>query len=160
MIEPHGSTRTTVKTRYAVLTPDSFVPSQLPGLEKCRLRGHSSPAAGALFTQMLVTLKQRRLGEGNTGVNQYFVYTVEGAAASWSMSDARVSNGKLRLSASRHRHPDQKRGCEPAIAGYQKRYEAMPGTRPPARGGAMNATSRAMAFHGDVDAHVQVLPAR
>lgn len=90
MSDLFGFTRTTVKLRYALLTPDGFVASHLPGWKSAVVVVNISPAMGARFTQMLVTLDRNGVGEGNTGAFQYFIYVVEG-------------NGGIFLDDKRHR---------------------------------------------------------
>src|SRR5712671_1741694 len=81
MTEPFGFTRNVVKQRYALLTPSGFVPSSLPGWQKSVCNVLISPAMGAAFTQLLVTLETEGQCQGNTGRNQFFIYVVEGAAS-------------------------------------------------------------------------------
>lgn len=76
-----GGARTVVQGRYALLTPESFVPSNLPGWKGAVCVVNISPALGARFTQLLVTLDHEGLGEGNTGPNEYFIYLVAGAGS-------------------------------------------------------------------------------
>ena len=80
MSDLFGFTRTVVKSRYALLTPDGFVPSVVPGWKNAVVVVNISPAmAGPRFTQLHVTLAAEGSGEGNTGANQYFLYLIEGA---------------------------------------------------------------------------------
>src|SRR5262245_14969842 len=80
MSDLFGFTRTVVKSRYALITPDSFVPSNVAGWRGAVVIVNISPAmAGPRFTQLHVTLEKEASGEGNTGPNQYFIYVVEGA---------------------------------------------------------------------------------
>src|SRR5258707_14283445 len=81
MTELFGSTRNVVKQRYALLTPSGFVPSYLPGWQKTVCNVLISPAMGANFSQVLVTLETAGQCQGNTGLNQYFIYVLEGAAS-------------------------------------------------------------------------------
>jgi (S)-ureidoglycine aminohydrolase len=80
-MELFGTTRNVVKSRYALLTPDSFVPSRLPGWEKSVCLALISPALGARSSQLLITMEREGQCAGNTGVNQYFIYVLEGAAS-------------------------------------------------------------------------------
>src|SRR5216683_2335217 len=64
-----GITRTVIKQRYALLAPDSFVPSFLPGWEKAVCNVLISPAMGARFSQVLATLESEGQCLGNTGAN-------------------------------------------------------------------------------------------
>jgi (S)-ureidoglycine aminohydrolase len=75
-----GFTRTVVTKRYALITPDGFVTSHLPGWKNAACVVNISPALGGpRFTQLHITLEKDGTGEGNTGVNQYFIYVIEGA---------------------------------------------------------------------------------
>ena len=62
-----GSTRTVIKERYALLAPDSFVPSVLPGWSNAVSHLLISPAMGANFSQILITLSKQGRGAGRTG---------------------------------------------------------------------------------------------
>src|SRR5438445_10263276 len=81
MADLFGITRTVVKERYALLTPSGFVPGYLPGWEKAVCNVLISPAMGARFSQVLVTLEREGQCHGNTGKNQYFMYVLEGSAS-------------------------------------------------------------------------------
>lgn len=81
MSELFGSTRGVIKGRYALLPPEGFVPSNLPGWEKADSVVVVSPAMGAGFCQLVVTLGREGEGHGNTGVYEFFVYVVEGNGA-------------------------------------------------------------------------------
>src|SRR3954453_13681724 len=80
MTELFGSTRNVVKERYALLTPSGFVPSNLPGWQKAVCNVLISPAMGARFSQILVTLEPDGQCQGNTTANQYFIFLLEGTA--------------------------------------------------------------------------------
>jgi (S)-ureidoglycine aminohydrolase len=81
LTELFGATRSVVNGRYALITPGGLVPSQLPGWEKAVCCVLISPALGARFSQLLITLEKDGQCAGNTGANQYFVYVLEGAAS-------------------------------------------------------------------------------
>ena len=81
MSDPFGFTRNIVRHRYALLTPSGFVPSYLPGWQKAVCHVLISPAMGARFSQLLITLDSDGQCMGNTGSNQYFIYVVEGTAS-------------------------------------------------------------------------------
>src|SRR5207244_12608840 len=81
MPDPFGFTRNIVRQRYALLTPSGFVPSYLPGWEKAVCNVLISPAMGAKFSQLLVTLENEGQCQGNTGANQYCISLVAGAGA-------------------------------------------------------------------------------
>jgi len=74
-----GTTRNVVKERYALLTATSFVSSHLPGWEKAVCHVLVSPALGSQFSELLIALDKEGQCAGNTGINQYFVFVLEGA---------------------------------------------------------------------------------
>jgi len=78
---PFGCTRSLIKGRYALLTPNGFVPSAVPGWQKAVCYAVISPALGARFVQLLVTMEAEGHCLGNTGYNQYFIYVIEGTAS-------------------------------------------------------------------------------
>jgi len=82
MNDVFGCTRTVVKSRYALITPDGAVASLVPGWTNARVVVCLSPALGGpRFTQMHITLAVDGIGAGNTGRNQYFFYVIEGSAS-------------------------------------------------------------------------------
>src|SRR5262245_2468859 len=81
MEELFGSSRSVVRLRYALLAPSGFVPSALPGWQRAVCNVLISPAMGARFTQLLVTLETEGQCQGNTGRNEYVIYVVGGPAS-------------------------------------------------------------------------------
>src|SRR5256885_7431637 len=81
MNEIFGFTRSVLRPRCALLAPEGFVHGFLPGWEKAACNVLISPAMGARFSQVLITLEQDGQCQGNTGANQYFIYLLEGAAS-------------------------------------------------------------------------------
>ncbi|HZQ47627.1 MAG TPA: cupin domain-containing protein, partial [Verrucomicrobiae bacterium] len=131
MTELFGATRNVVKQSYALLTPNGFVPSYLPGWENAVCVVLISPAMGAKFCQFLITLNKDGVGRGNTGKTEYFVYVLEGGAS-------------VMLDAKRHRMeagsfvyiPPGKdihfQGSNAKLLIFQKVYERLAGTEAPA----------------------------
>jgi (S)-ureidoglycine aminohydrolase len=73
-----GHTRSTNQRDHLLHTPDTFVRTVLPGMERATAVVHISPAAGAAFTQYTAELEPGG-SLGHTS-NQRFLYTLEGAA--------------------------------------------------------------------------------
>jgi (S)-ureidoglycine aminohydrolase len=88
MSELFGATRTVVKARYGLLTPDSFVPSHLPGWKNAVVIVNISPALGAKFSQLQITFDEKGSGEGNSGAWENFVYVVAGKCSAKLGGDA------------------------------------------------------------------------
>ena len=135
MTDLFGITRNVVKERYALLTAGHLVPSQLPGWEKAVCHVPISPALGARFSQLLIALDKDGQCAGNTGVNQYFIFLLEGAAMVLIRvrKDAAGRTGQLRLPSPPVR--TCKSPAPPAAARllvFQKQYDAMRGVAKPA----------------------------
>ena len=73
-----GHTRSAIHRDHHLHTPDAFVRTVLPGMERAAAIVHISPAAGASFTQYTAELEPG----GTLGLthSQRFIYTLEGAA--------------------------------------------------------------------------------
>ena len=73
-----GHTRSTNQRDHLLHTPDTFVRTVLPGMERATAIVHISPAAGAAFTQYTAELEPGgTLGPTSA---QRFLYVLEGAA--------------------------------------------------------------------------------
>ena len=88
-----GHSRDVVKERYALRAPVGFVPSRLPGWTDCVVVIHISPAMGAGFSQLQIELSPKGAGRGNTGVNEWLVYMLDGECA------ANLGGAKRQLAA-------------------------------------------------------------
>lgn len=72
-----GHTRSTNQRDHLLHTPDTFVRTVLPGMERAAAIVHISPAGGAAFTQYTAELEVG--GSLGPTSNQRFIYTLEGA---------------------------------------------------------------------------------
>ncbi|HEX3967089.1 MAG TPA: (S)-ureidoglycine aminohydrolase [Edaphobacter sp.] len=73
-----GQTRSTNQRDHLLHTPDTFVRTVLPGMDRATAVVHISPAAGAAFTQYTAELEPG--GSLGPTSNQRFLYVLEGAA--------------------------------------------------------------------------------
>jgi (S)-ureidoglycine aminohydrolase len=73
-----GLTRNVLRRNYALITPDGYVPSVLPGWSGGAAFVILSAALGAKVTQILVDLEAAGTGSGETGDAEYFFYLVTG----------------------------------------------------------------------------------
>ncbi len=158
MTDLFGFTRNVVNSRYALLTPSGFVPSYLPGWEKAVCNVLISPAMGARFCQLLITLERDGRGAGNTGGNQYFIYVLSGTAA------AVFADKRHRLEAGSYLYvpAGQDMRIESTAAGtrlliFQKEYYSLPGTAKPGTIIAHERDIKGQPFLGNEDARLQVL---
>ena len=73
-----GATRSANRRDHLLLTPDTFVRTVLPGMERAAAIVHVSPAAGAAFTQYTAELEPG--GTLGHAASQRFIYMLSGAA--------------------------------------------------------------------------------
>jgi (S)-ureidoglycine aminohydrolase len=73
-----GQTRSTNQRDHLLHTPDTFVRTILPGMQRATAIVHISPAGGAAFTQYTAELEPG--GTLGPTTNQRFLYLLEGAA--------------------------------------------------------------------------------
>ncbi len=154
-----GFTRTVVKSRYALITPDGFVPSNVPGWKSAVVHVNISPAMiGPRFSQLQVTLAKDGVGEGNTGASQHVIYVLEGT-------------GTIGLDEKRHRLeagsyvylPPGKdihiknSGASLKLLIFQKHYEALRGFDAPTAMVGHEREIKGQPFLGNEDARLQVL---
>jgi (S)-ureidoglycine aminohydrolase len=133
MTELFGTIRSVVKGRYALFTSGSLVPSRLPGWEKAVCKVAISPALGARFSHLLITLEREGQCAGNTGANQYFIYVLEGVA------HILVETRKHRLEIGNYAYLPSGQDVQIASGAastrllvFQKEYQPLPGVAKPA----------------------------
>ena len=158
MSDLFGISRTVVKLRYALLTPNGFVPSAVPGWKNAVVVVNISPALGARFTQLHVTLAADGAGEGNTGANQYFVFVIEGTGT------ITLPDKRHRLEAGSYIYLPpgtdmqiRSSGANLRLLVFQKRYEPLPGTGKLAAIVGHEREVKGQPFLGNEDARLQVL---
>jgi (S)-ureidoglycine aminohydrolase len=71
-----GQTRSSQKHNHALLTPDTFVRTALPGMKACTAVVHAGPAMGAKFTQY--TAEFEAGGELGPTAAQRFLFVLDG----------------------------------------------------------------------------------
>src|SRR5438552_13177544 len=153
MPDPFGFTRNIVRQRYALLTPSGFVPSYLPGWQKAACHVLISPAMGARFSQLFITLESDGQCMGNTGFKQYFIYVVEGTAS--ILLDER----RHRLEAGSYVYLPAGKDVQLKSGGpaariliFQKEYQPLPEVASPAAFVGHEREAKGQPFLGNEDA--------
>jgi len=153
-----GFTRNVVKERYALLTPPGFVAAPLPGWKEAVCVVLISPAMGARFTQMLVTLGPSSRGTGQTGGNEWVVFVLEGGCrlASGGRKHPLVKGSYVFLP------PGRSFEFSNAVAGtrlllFQKTYQPLAGVPKPSLLVGQAGDRPGVPFLGDPDARLQTL---
>jgi len=158
MSDLFGFSRNVIAAHYALLTPSGFVPSNLPGWQKAVCNVLISPAMGARFCQILVTLESDGQCMGNTGLNQYFIYLVEGTAS------ILLDDRRHRLDAGSYVYLPAGKDVQfkSSSAGtriliFQKEYQPLPGAAKPGPSVGHERDVKGQPFLGNEDARLQVL---
>ncbi|HEY1662253.1 MAG TPA: (S)-ureidoglycine aminohydrolase [Verrucomicrobiae bacterium] len=158
MSELFGFTRTAVKPRYALLTPDGFVPSHLPGWKNVTAIVNISPVMGAKFSQLQVTFGKKGGGAGNTGSLEFVIYVLTGDCT------AKIGGTGFTLTTGSYaflppetdfQFTDARGGAQFLI--FQKKFEPLPGADIPGVLVSHQKKISGKPFLGNNDARLQVL---
>ena len=159
MSDLFGFTRTVVEPRYALITPDGFVPSVLPGWRNAVVIINISPVMnGPRFTQLQITLDTNSTGAGNTGALEHFYYVLSGKCS------AQFGGKKFELTAGSYafippkttfEFSDAAKGTKLLI--FQKQFQPLAGARKPGVLVGHERDVKGQAFLGNEDARLQVL---
>src|ERR1039457_4506987 len=133
MSDLFGFSRTVVKPRYALVTPDGFVPSNLPGWKNAVVVINISPAMnGPRCSQLPTKLGEPSSGEGNTGALEHFYYLLAGSCR------VQIGAKKFELKAGGYVFLPPKTGFKFAEATqgtrvllFQKKFEPLAGEKTP-----------------------------
>jgi len=153
-----GHSRDVVKCRYALRTPSGFVPSALPGWSDCVCVVQISPAMGANFCQLLITLGESGEGRGNTGELEHVIYVLAGACSAklGGKKHALTAGSFVYLPAQTNFHfGESEKGTQLLI--FQKRFEPLAGAKKPAAMVGHEKFISGQPFLGNDDARLQVL---
>lgn len=77
-MEISALTRTVVKRNHAVISPDGYVNSRVPGWDNCTVHVIINEQMGASLCQTLVTLQEQGTLAGTTQASQLFFYVIDG----------------------------------------------------------------------------------
>ena len=129
MIPFPGSTRTVVKHNYALITPDGFVPSVLPGWKNCVVIIHIAPVMnGPRFAQLTITLDENSSGAGNTGALEHFYYVQAGdCAAQVRGKKHELTKGSFLFLPPKTRFNFSGAGKGTKLVVFQKKFELLAG---------------------------------
>jgi (S)-ureidoglycine aminohydrolase len=159
MSDLFGFTRTAVTPRYALITPDGFVPSVLPGWTNAVVIINIAPVMhGPRFMQMQITLGANSSGAGNTGTLEHFYYILAGKCG------ARLGGKKINLAAGSYAFipPETNFVFGDAVKGtkllvFQKQFQPVTGAKTPGMIVGHERDVKGQPFLGNEDARLQVL---
>jgi len=150
-----GRTRSTNQRDHFLFTPDTFVRTVLPGMERAQAVVHVSPAAGAAFTQYTAELEPS--GTFGPTCAQRFVFVLTGAVdLSTDASFHSLEAGGLAYIPAGHTHQITARSAS-RIAVIEKPYEPLAGVALPTLFVGREADATPTALMGDPDLQVRGL---
>jgi len=153
-----GSTRNVVTNRYALLTPAGFVTAPLPGWRDAACVVLISPAMGANFSQMLITLAKRGRGAGRTGGDELFAIVLNGACrVAVGSRNYRLVDDSFVFIPPGNRFEFSGADDGTRLLLFQKRYEPLAGSPRPALVIGQTSERPGVPFLGDTDARLQTL---
>ncbi|HTV62512.1 MAG TPA: (S)-ureidoglycine aminohydrolase [Verrucomicrobiae bacterium] len=159
MPDVFGFTRTVIKSRYALITPDGFVPSRLPGWRNVVAVVNISPAMnGPRFVQSQITFDHNGGGAGSTGAIEAFIYVLDGRCS------AKLGGKKFKLVAGSHVYlpPETEFQFGEAVRGtrlliFEKRFQPVADKKGIGLIVGHERDVKARPFLGNKDARLQVL---
>ena len=124
-----GQTRSANRRDHFLFTPDTFVRTVLPGMERATAIVHISPAAGASFLQYSAELEEGgTLGHASA---QRFVYVLDGLLDfSWNGTQEALEPGGYAYVPAGTVHTFRARTAA-RVAVIEKPYEPLPNTTAP-----------------------------
>jgi (S)-ureidoglycine aminohydrolase len=157
-----GLTRNVIRPRYALITPDGFVPSALPGWSDCTPYALISAAMGARFSQYLVVLDGTSRAGGETGNEEWFLYVVAGKVNVRAADRVRIFRQSLDHGGYALLPPGMRYDIEGAVDEsrlliFRKSYEPLVGYEPPAFVARHERDMAETPFLGDPHARLRVL---
>jgi (S)-ureidoglycine aminohydrolase len=157
-MDPFGTTRSRVTRSHALITPDSFVPSDLPGWDRSRGIILIAPQMGARFSQYLAIMAEGGTAGAPAPGIERVIYLLEGTMA-LTLPDEPERN--LEPGGFAYLPPDTNAGLtamtDSRINVFEKRYVHQPGIGIPRPLWGDEHQIAGSPFLGDPDAILKVL---
>ena len=150
---PLGATRTVVRSHYALIAPDSHVPSVEPGWTGTTVVVLVSSGLGARLTQTLYAVDAGGRGVGHTHGDGHFYYVVEGACR--INGEGMEAGGFAFLPAGEAFEISSDAGARLLL--FAKKHEVLPGVAGPTAVFGHVSQVKAEPFLGDPGARLQAL---
>jgi (S)-ureidoglycine aminohydrolase len=153
-----GQTRTTLRVRHAVITPDGHVASTVPGITGARIVAHITPAMGAGFVQSTIDFEPKGRARFAAGPSEYFFYLQDGSL------EATFGGKSHLLTAGSYLYLPPQLAAElafaagaPRLVSFEKKYVASPDSKAPEPIIGLAAKVEGQPFLGNPRALLQVL---
>jgi (S)-ureidoglycine aminohydrolase len=149
-----GLTRNVIRRNYALITPDGYVASALPGWTKCAAHVLISAALGARLSQWLVALEKGGCGRGEAESDALFFYVVAGAGKLNAQPLAAGGYGYV-PPGDGYEFVSTAKGTRVLV--FRKNYEPLDGTEPAEFFTAHEKDVKEVPFLGDPHARLKTL---
>lgn len=149
-----GLTRTVVRSNYALIAPDGYVPSVVPGWEKCVVNVILSAALGAKLGQWLVTLEKDGRGRGELFGYELFVFVIEGKV---TVNKTALTGGGYAYLPPGTNFAILSKKAGTKLLLFRKRYEPLAGAEAPAFFTGHESDVAETPFLGDPRARLKTL---
>ena len=157
-MEISALTRSVVKENHAVIAPDGYVNSVVPGWINCVVNVIINEAMGANFCQTLITAKQGCKLTGETEVSQIFFYIVEGSCqATIDKQTRRLNKGQFVYVPTGCKYLFEEISESSQVVTFHKVYEPLRGQETPAVIFRKASEVPAIPYSGDSALRLQVL---
>jgi (S)-ureidoglycine aminohydrolase len=153
-MEISALTRSVVKSNHALICPDGYVNSVIPGWTDCKITVLINEQMGARFCQTLVTLTDNSQLTGRTDASQIFCYVIDGQCTA---NEHTLTSGQYVYFSIGKEYTINNATRGTKLLTFHKVYEELPGYEVPdiLFGDAANVTGTP--FLGDPALRLQIL---
>lgn len=157
-MEISALTRSVVKRNHAVISPDGYINSRVPGWTDCTVNVLINEQMGARFCQTLVTAHAGGKLTGSTKASQLFFYVVSGSCSATVAGDIKeLSTGSFAYVPPGRKYTIENMAEGTQLLTFHKVYEKLEGADvPPVLFGDASAI-QGPAYLGDPALRLQVL---
>ena len=132
-MEISALTRSVVTFNHAIISPDGYINSNVPGYTNCKVNVIINEKMGAGFCQLLITSNKEGVLTGKTITSEIFFYIINGggkAELNGKTSDLKKGHFIYIPQGEEYSLTSLEEGTQ--ILSFHKRYEALEGYKPPA----------------------------
>ncbi len=149
-----GLTRNVIRGNYALITPDGYVASALPGWTKCVPYVLISAALGARLGQFLIELETGGRGRGQTEAEELFFYVVAGRG---TLNKKPLGTGSFGYVPPGSAFDFASTANKTRVLLFRKNYEPLAGAEPPRFFTGKESSVPEVPFLGDPRARLKTL---
>ena len=149
-----GLTRNVIRRRYALITPDGYVASTLPGWTRCVPHVLISSAMGARLVQMLIVCERGTRGRVETGADEWLLYVIAGRG---TLNKRALTAGSFLYAPPGSSFDFASDAKDTRLLIFQKNYEPLEGVAAPAFRIGHEKDAPESPFLGDPHARLKTL---